>query len=280
MTRIFLSIWLAALALATTLIFVLSSSYPGPEVRYPPDFEHLLESDIVFIGSSLTEHAFPHQVPRNGRLGDRRRSTILSTGQIPEWLTTRLLGDAIDAGVETIFVEINAYGHRYAALTGPAFLEPPERWLRHLGVRLSTQVRILLGLGERRHWVVKEGSRRDRKTLNPKRLGSRHYYRFRLTGPQHPEELEARLNDAGNAGVEVIFFSPPRPESVVRAMGEEHYLEMQAHLRELATQWGVALWLPEEAWPDDHFMDVMAHANPRGRRRFQAELAEWYGDRH
>ena len=79
--------------------------------------------------------------------------------------------------------------------------------------------------------------------------------------------------------MEVLFYSPPRPLTSIRAIGSDGLEDLQQHVVKVADSFNVPLWISPLAWPDDHFMDILAHTNERGRIRFQKELADWHRKR-
>jgi len=278
-TRIFAVIWVTALVLATACTLALLSGDYETEVQYPQDFASALNLDIVFIGSSLTGNALPATELAHGVLGDGRSSAILSVDGISEWLTTRLLADAIDSGAETIFLEINAYAHNYANRAEPAFVSAITWAMREAGLRLTLKVKTLLNLSQNRSRVVRLGAGKGDRTIDPEKLRPLDYYDFQKIEPAFGDELKVQLARARKVNVEVIFFSPPRPQSIVSMIGNEEFADLHSHLNHIATIYDVPLWYSPIPWPDDHFMDILAHTNVRGRLRFQKELAEWYGTR-
>ena len=273
MARIFFLIWIAALTLAGAFILLLLSVGRAEEVQYPPDFTSAMSVDIVFIGSSLAGTALPATELMQGTLGDGRSSAILSVEGIPECLTTRLLTDAIDSGAKTIFLEINAYAHDYVFGAEPAFVNAITRAMREAGEILTLKIRVIFNFRTR---VVRFGAMNMDGTFDPKQLRPIDYYRFKTIEPTYGDELQAQLARAKKANVEVFFFSPPRPQSAINVIGNDEFADLQSHMNNIAAFYDLPLWYSPIPWPDDHFMDIMAHANARGRFRFRKELSQWY----
>jgi hypothetical protein len=270
---------MTALSFAAAFILVLLSSYSETEAQYPRSFASAMNSNIVFIGSSLTGHSLPAVKPAHGILGDDRSSTILSVAGISERFSNRLLADAIDSGAETIFLEINAYAHHYMDLAEPAFLVPMVVALGETGAKLTFVVKAFFKVGQNRNHIIQIGARKTDQTLDTEQLRPGDYYRFQKIEPSYGDELQALLARAKDTNVEVFFFSPPRPQSAVSMMGNDEFADLHFHLEHIAALYDVPLWYSPVPWPDDHVMDILAHTNVRGRIRFQKELAQWYGAR-
>ena len=277
--RIFVVIWLSAVLLAAGCIMVLLSLYDGLVVQYPENFASRMDVEIVFIGSSLNRAALPAKVPRGGVLGDGRSAEILSIDGISERQSTRLLGEALDSGVETIFLEINAYAHEYVGMTESVVLAGLARRMSDLGADLTLSAKALFDVERQPGRTLHLGGIAKDRTLTAAQSTAEQYYRFRPLEPSFGDELRFQLTRARNANIEVIFFSPPRPQLAVNMIGQSEFADLHAHLERIAAVYGVPLWHSPEPWPDDHFMDILAHANERGRARFRRELAEWYGAR-
>lgn len=275
-TRIFAGIWFGAVLLATTCIVTLLYLYDESIVRYPENFAVRMNVEIVFIGSSLNRAALPATAPKDGFLGDGRSSEVVSIDGISERLSTRLLGEAIDSGVETIFLEINAYAHEYVGLTESVVLAGFAKRMTDLGAELTLSVKTLLNVAVQPGRTLHMGGVAKDGTLTAAHVAPEKFYRFYEIEPSLGDELRAQLLRARNANVEVVFFSPPRPQLVVDLIGPDEFYALHDHLERIATEYGVPLWHSPTPWPDDHFMDVMAHANERGRQRFRGELAGWY----
>jgi len=277
MTRSLVVIWLTAISLAVACIHLLLA-IDNDEVEYSQGITPSDNLQIVFIGSSLTRSALPGTDPPHGILGDGRASSIRSMNHISERITNTLLADAIDSGAETVFLEINAYAHDYIDLLEPAFLGPLVVALRETSAQLRFIIKRLLNLPRNTRIVWLDRSTAD-ETLDAKQLRPNDYYRLLKFEPSYPDELQALLARAGEADVEVFFFSPPRPISAVSMMGEDEFADLNSHIETIAASFAIPLWSSPAAWPDDHFMEIHAHANMLGRKRFQQELSQWYGER-
>ena len=252
------------------------------DIHNQEGFPPLANAEIVFIGSSLTENALPSPEPESGVLEDGRSCAVLHVPGISEKISIRLLAYAIDSGVESIFLEITTYAQRYASINQPLFLSSMTFRLRQTGKRLFINTRSLLNLAPKRKLIRKLnqdvdcGVPKGKNTFDPKQIPSKKYYHFVKTEPSFGEQFRAQLARASKAGVEVIFFSPPRPQSAIDRMGADEFADLNAHLDHMSASYGVPLWYSSKPWPDDHFMDIQAHTNERGRIRFQKELADWY----
>ena len=212
---------------------------------------------------------------------------MLAAPAISERLTTRLLAHAIESGAETILLEVNAYVHDYSdysrgylELGEPLFTAYLARYFRELGARLTVNFK--------RFWSDHPGAPvffykspidGGDSPLDLGAVAPEDYYRLIPLEPVHPGELRRLLERARATGTEVFFFSPPRPRSVVTLIGEAEFVRMMEHVSAVAEDLRVPLWYSSSGWPDDHFIDIKAHVNARGRARFLRELARWYGDR-
>lgn len=278
MTRDFVIIWATAFAIAAAGIVTLLTIDDESKVDYSPSVASAEHFKILFIGSSLTKSALPEKDPPRGILGDDRAADIRYVFNIPERISNTLLGEAIDSGAETVFLEINAYAQHYVPLLEPRFLWPIIVELRETSVRLRYVIKRMLGLPHRSRTVWRERSATN-QTLDTRKIETNELYKLVAIEPSYPEDLQLLLKRARAADVEVFFFSPPRPQSIASAMEEEAFTALNAHIRHIAALYDVPLWASPDAWPDDHFMDIEAHANELGRQRFQQALAEWYGAR-
>ena len=279
MTRIFSAIWLAAIALAAAFIVLVLGAYDEGAQHYPRDYPPLAGAKIVFIGSSLTRSALPASRSEQGVLGDGRSCAMFAIPNISEQLSTRLLGHALEVGAETVFLEINAYAQDYESTTEAALLRNLGHALRTTGVRLVNNLKSLLPWVPGKIYALECRARNTTRTLDAAKLSPGDFYRLRRIEPSHPEQLQGLLARARDSGVEVIFFSTPRPQSLVDSLEAGEFAAHLEHLKSIAAVQGVPLWFAPAPWPDDHFMDILAHANQRGRLRFQQELSRWYAAR-
>lgn len=278
MTRVFFWVWTASLTLAFVAILALLAVYHTVGPRHSHLSELEMDVDIVFIGSSLAAHALPvGDLPR-GVIEDGRTHEVFSAPGITEELSNKLLARAVDSGAQTIFVEINAYAHEMIPTSEPALVGPFEPAMKEIGSRMTIAARSLLGMKSPPVHIVSTGSRKTERTLDPRGLQPSQFYWFLEHEPADPEELRDLLARAREAGVEVLFFSPPRPLTSIRAIGSDGLEDLQQHVVKVADSFNVPLWLSPLPWPDDHFMDINAHTNSLGRTRFQKELTQWYRD--
>jgi len=282
---VFGAIWLASLALAAAVILALLSVHEEDAWVTPPKLPDLAGAQVVFIGSSLARFALPRQVPEGGVLGDERTCAMLATPGISEHLSTLMLEHAIVSGAETVFVEINAYALESLRLGEPAVLYPLVIGLRLAGDRMSRTLRGLAGALVPGRYDARQWPRGDLDCgapgkegdyLDVDQLAREDFYQLVAIEPAEPEALQRALDLARERGAEVIFFAPPRPRSVVDAMGSAQFARVQERLSRTAARFGVPLWSSPEPWPDDQFMDIRAHAAALGRTRFRDELVHWY----
>jgi hypothetical protein len=270
--------------------FITAIGWEGPSIYegYPSeDLPNIGEAEIIFIGSSLTAHLVPGAAPASGVFGDHRLAAMLAVPGISEQMTTRLLAYAIESGAATVLVEINAYAHEYTrysrshpGLGEPAFTAQLARYFRELGASLTLNFkRLLVDTPHVPVTFYKDPVDGGNRTLNIKAVAAEHYYRLSCLQPAYPEELGRLLEEARSASIEVLFFAPPRPLSVVNLIGEAEFAKVIECISDVAQEFRVPVWYSPSGWPDDQFIDISAHANARGRARFLHELANWYGDR-
>lgn len=286
--REYLSIWMAATLIAAAFIIALLRETPDIYEEYPaagmPDVDG---AEIIFIGSSLTVHLLPVAESADGIFSDRRSAAMLAAPAISERLTTRLLAHALESGAETVMVEINAYVQDYSEysrsslpLGEPLFTIRLANRFRLLGARLTINFKRLFSDNPGAPVAFyKSPIDGGDSALDFGAVGSEDYYRLIPLEPVDPGELRSLLERARAAGTEVLLFYPPRPRSFVTLIGEAEFVRMIEHVSAVAEEFRVPLWYSSSGWPDDHFIDIKAHVNARGRARFLRELARWYGDR-
>jgi hypothetical protein len=269
-------------------MWVIWSAEPDLYQQYPKErLPQINDAEIVFIGSSLTAQCAAGEDSVSGVFGDQRTSVTLAVPGISERMTTRLVAHAIDSGAETVMVEINAYAHdyieysrNYPGLGEPLFTARLARYFRDLGERLTLNLKSLL-FDPRRSPLAVHRNPMDlgNSTFDFKAVDSADYYRLLPVEPVYPDELGRVLERARSLNTQVFFFSPPRPLSVVKLIGDAEYARIIEHISTLARKFGVPVWYSPSGWPDDNFLDIHAHVNGRGRARFLHELANWYGGR-
>src|SRR4051812_43795537 len=99
------SVWAASLMIAAAVCGWLFVSY-----RQAPPPAELTHATLVFIGSSLTLHAFPAKSPPEGLLGDGQRHARLTRTGASERRSTEMLRAVLDvASVRSVYVEIYPY---------------------------------------------------------------------------------------------------------------------------------------------------------------------------
>jgi hypothetical protein len=249
------------------------------KVRYPEAYASVANVNVLFIGSSLIGSALPAPEPARGMLEDGRSCAILSINGISERDSNMLLADAIGSGVETVFLEINTYAHNHFNPVESTFRQSIEVTMRGIGGRLTFFFRSIFNLSATPYKAIRLGAWDRDGRLDVKKSRPANFHRLVKIQPSRRDELHALLADARDANVEVIFVSQPRPQSAVDMMGTEEFSDLHSHLDDIAASFGLPLWYPPIPWPDDHFIDINAHANVIGRIRFQKELASWYGAR-
>jgi len=287
-SRDFLVIWVAAVVIAAGFIAAIGWKDPSIYEEYPDDgWPDIGEAEIVFIGSSLTAHLVPVAEPASGVFGDHRLAAMLAVPGISERMTTRLLAYANDSGAKTVLVEINAYSQDYMEysrshprLGEPFFSSRLARSFQELGARLTLNFkRLLFELPPAQLNFYKHPVDGGKSALHFQAVAPEDYYRLLPLEPAHPDELGRLLERARSTSTEVVFFLPPRPLSAVKLIGYAEFERIIEHASELAREFRVSLWYSPAGWPDNHFIDIKAHVNARGRERFLQELANWYGDR-
>ena len=271
MTRSFFFVWVASVSLAALCVQLLLAIEHKKFEIYARDIGSTDTSEILFIGSSLTQNILPSAETPYSMLGDGRSAAIRIVGNISERMSNALLANAIEAGTETVFLEANAYFHDLVALTEPAMLGRLTSVSRKTSESLKRAVSFRSKFGP-----VGEIRNDGDEVLDCRQLQSGDYYRMIRLAPDNPDRLHALLAHARDLGVYVYFFATPRPACIVNRMGTDEYSDLLAHVDRMAAFYGVPIWRPAGAWPDEYFRDGHAHANIRGRQRFQQELSHWY----
>jgi hypothetical protein len=202
-------------------------------------------------------------------------------------MTDRLIAHAMESGAQTLFVEVNAYvqdyieySRSYLDLGEPVFTARLARSLREFGARVTMNFKHqVFGIPFPQKTFYPSPVNGGSGSFDFNGLAVEEYYRILELNPAYPTEIRRLIQAAGASGVDLIFFSPPRPASAVHMLGEDRFARMLAHTEDVADDLGVPLWYSSSGWPDDHFIDIAAHVNARGRDRFLAELSGWYGSR-
>lgn len=263
--RMALAAWGAALALVAALVAGLMAVPLRRDIpALPPGVP------VVVIGSSMTGHAVPLRPPPGGLLGDGRRHARWHIGGITEARTQELLDGAIAAGARTVLVEANAFATGgQGAVRNRSIAARMDRALAALTERIEAALASLDGRGVQP--VNRQEPRLDPRPWFPEREDLARIYPFRLRAPSDPQALAQAVARARAQGTEVVFFEPPRPASVVAAMGPDGHAAYIAHLQAMAGDYGVAFIHFGRGWPDSLFRD-RTHLSRDGRARFLAEL--------
>lgn len=260
-----LAAWVAAGALALWACLAL--------LRVPEPVERpVLPEGVatVIIGSSLTGRALPFSPPEDPAPGAGHVSWIVNG--ISASATHELAETAIEQGAKRVFVEFNAF-------VGVRDIGPPGLSgeviapLRRLTRQLNRGLTALSGSPPERLWTQAKRPIRDRGWLEDRRIDRRAVER---TGPQGAERLRALLARAERAGVSLVFFEPPRSESIVAWFEGTPVGDWYGYAGSVAEAHGIDLVTFGAAYPDSHFADP-THLNELGRARFTRAFADRFG---
>lgn len=266
--RALAAVWGAAIVLAFAAILVLVQAAQ----RVPPPFPP--QTELIFIGSSLTRNAIPFDPVPGGILGDGRLHARWSISSIDEPRTLDMLQRALGTPAQVIFVEANA-------LTTDTRAESAEK-AQGIAGQLNSTIRDfsttlrdgLKNLEGQPDFTVNTGEP-DLSSIawqvTPKLRRVQMPDEFRE--PDDRQRLADLLARAKSLGKDVIFYEPPRSDAMISAMGVEKTKEFLTNTSRVAAELGVPLIQFGPAWPDALFRDPV-HLNRNGRVRFLAELPE------
>ena len=278
-SRSMLVVWASALLIVVAVLAtVLDTLERRPYTRHPrpPSVAvDLTDIEIVAIGSSYTFRAFPMNPIPAGLLGDDRNHRLLvSPGQTAEQ-SLYLFRLAIEAGADTILLEANDFLFDSIA-PDPDPIRSPDQWIAEffravtLGLRTERQHRdhpggLVLSTTDTIdvHDRIMRNRFQDAPPLRVKYL------------TEVSREFSALVANARARGVEIVLVLPPVASSFDSALEGTTYAAMTGHAEAFAARTGLPIWVPQDAWPDDHFMD-RRHVNRRGRARILSEIADWY----
>ena len=265
------AVWLLSCAIALGFIWTALQRNPD-RIILPPDFATLVAHKDVLIGSSLSLTALPDDDLYANVLNPDRATLVASLPNISESHSLNILAAAVAAGAHTVLLEANAFSHEFNGLRNHPLAATLAGMISENGKRLTLIARAAVGLPAQQHARVRLG----RLPANQQE--------FMLVRSVEPvlfprtvwdtAGLEEALADARRQGTRVLLFWPPMPEG---GFGRDRvrYAEISDHVRALAKQYALPVWVPSAPWPDQLFMDNFGHLNARGRERFAAEIGAW-----
>lgn len=258
--------WVAALLLFAMAALALVEA----AVRLPPPFPP--GTEVIFIGSSLTRNAVPLGPVPGGVLGDGRPHARWSAASIGEDLTLDLLDRAIASDAPVIAIEFNALTtdtRAEAADKAQGLAGELNEALRDFNVTLHDGWANLTGHPEETVHAGEPDLAPIAWQVTPKLRRVQLPDTFRA--PEQRLRLDELLARARARGKQLVFYEPPRSETMMAAMGEAKAADFAAHLHRMAQELNTPLILFGPAWPDALFRDPV-HLNRDGRARFLAEL--------
>ncbi|MCB1680213.1 MAG: SGNH/GDSL hydrolase family protein [Halioglobus sp.] len=272
--------WLAAVWVLSGTIaagFIWATLQKNPDkITLPADFAALVAHQDLLLGSSLSRTALPHDARYTRVLHPDRETLVASLPNISEAQSLDILAAAVAAGAHTVLLEVNAFAHEYNGLWNCPWATTLAGVLSENGRRLTLVARAAVGLSVEQQGRVRLG-----------RFPA-HAPGMVLAGAVAPAlfpravwdgaGLEAALADARRHDTVVLLFWPPLPESGY-GRDRARYAQMSEHIRALAKQYALPLWLAPAPWPDGLFMDHFGHLNASGRERFAAEIGVWVRSR-
>ena len=265
------AVWVLSCAIALGFIWTTLQKSPH-HIILPVNFNALVAHKDVLVGSSLSLAALPDDDRYANVLSPDRATLVASLQGISESHSISIFRAAVAADAHTVLLEANAYAHEFNGLRNHPWAATLANLISETGRRLTLVARAAAGLSATEHGRV--------------RLGRLHadQQEFELMGPVEPllfprniwdtAGLEEALADARRHGIRVLLFWPPLPEG---GFGRDpvRYAEISDHVRALAKQYALPVWVPSAPWPDQLFMDNFGHLNARGRVRFAAEIGAW-----
>lgn len=227
--------------------------------------------DLLVIGTSLTNMAFPPRIRRERSEGSEGKTwqglrIAMSCGQ-PDDLA-RLLDAAVARGIAQILIEINHFLYRVD------------------GCHAETGVKAMLanfvtGLRWRIKWTLLgtdaalAAAEREPTTLGQiydgdgSRLATE--YSVTLRPSETIDLLTPALAAARQKGLDVILVVMPRSDTASRFAGGAFNTGLDARVAALRARVPNVVWEPARSWPDRYFAD-RAHMNLAGRERILAEM--------
>lgn len=260
-----LAAWIVALALVLLACALLLRV---PDRIEPPALPEGIGT--VIIGSSLTGRALTFSPPYDPDPEAAHVSWIVNG--ISAARTLDLAESAIAQGAERIFVEFNAFVGT-AEIGGPGIPGELTARLRRLTSELNRAVSTLAGQDTQKIWTRPKRPIRDRRWLEDRSIDRRPVER---TGPREPERLGALLERAARNGVSLVFFEPPRSESIVAWFRGTPVGDWYGYAETVAETNGIDLATFGAAYPDSQFADP-THLNDLGRGRFTRAFADRFG---
>lgn len=273
--------WLSACAIATLVLIGLAHIEKRSSL-----LDSLPEAPIVVIGSSLMRHAFPEQGPARAPIGDGQTYVRFAVSGLVEHKALDLVDLVLKGPTKVILIEINPIAFDFA------FEERDQReiwpfsplWVLKKLRGFSDQARLGLravvdtfGGAEPVTQQMTAPARPDHPFFVDKDLLARLYPLF-LRPPREVERLRLQIARAREKGIEIVLLAPPRSTTAASYIGKDASKQIQLHLAAVAEKFGLPLFQPAFAWPDNLFVD-QAHLNRTGASRFQQELAAWWRPR-
>jgi len=231
----------------------------------------MAQSDVVFLGSSLTRNALPDHnsvLPLTEIEADAVLRFGISRGSEAELLT--LARTAVDAGVQRVFVEANPLfsrlandptgcGYRYKIVSAHKALQQSGQFVFQ-GRDVGAAVAIRDG--------QKQGPNHDAIDI---------VFPMRTEGPCAIDAWTSLINRAAETQFFLISF--PRDEFANRLIGAEMLADFEQAAGAIGTELGVQILRLDALgpWETALFID-QSHFNQRGAERFRAELAIWWAD--
>lgn len=258
--------WITALVtIAALCIVVVFLGQQRTQVR-------MVQSDAVFLGSSLTRNALPNYqtggpFPEIGAESALRIG--ISRGSELELLA--LAQAAADANVDTVFVEVNPLVSRLAN-------DPVGCGLRNKSVYWHKVLRQAGQFVFQGKDIGSSRAFRDGQTQGPNLNAIQNTFPMRREGPCM---LEAWGDVIANAPqTEFVFIEFPREMTANDLIGPRLLVEFHDAADMLSAELNVPLLRLDAfgPWNTAEFLD-QSHFNQRGADRFHAELAAWWAVR-
>lgn len=267
--RVLLRVWIASFVLVVVAV--------GATVAFGWNKASIVfslgDARVAVVGSSLLRNGVPFESPDGGILGDGRPHARIGVSGLTEAEAIKALNDVVEQRADIVLLEANVFVIDIGQRGGRSRTWSPRSWWsKNVGVPFRRGIDRLQG----RAFTVNLASENLLSaTFKPKPATLKRLYPVAVHQPRDPIGFGQVVTKAEEGGVRVVLVVPPRPSSVAEAMGPENLAEVQAAYDQMATKYGLQLWVIGPTWPDELFGDH-AHLNRAGRERFVTELREKY----
>lgn len=264
-------VWAASFALFLSITVTLlpldeeDRAHPSQAIR------KLIEAtaawDTIVIGSSLTQAAFP-PVTAPGLLPDRTAVRISRSGLNQNDLML-IAEHALDADAAYIFIEAERLTR-----TTREDLGVIRTWIEGLAQPARRNLRAILKGDYSRSWTIHGESYYLDGQIPPGGLALNEAYFVRPAPLMDAGRWKAFLKNAQENGTSVTLLAYPRSKAASDFLRDSDEDAVRQAIIQFAERYGLALFYPAVAWPNELFAD-QGHLNRFGRDRYLRELTAW-----